>query len=200
MHQRPFRVPLCCTTSRVFRQSTDTGNSAATLNGTERTTVATLGSASLPITLNRSYRTRLETIGTRLRLYVDDQLLAEASDSSLSHDVAGVMMFRTKADYDNVVVSSAASGTDNWFGLATRFRDAGNYYYYITIRNNNTVSLRKLVNGAITDSTLRRSPRRRTPGIGCASKRCATTCASTSTMYCASMQSIHRTQKADTGP
>jgi len=257
-------------TSRVFRQLSDTGNSAATLNGTNWTNqavvadikptayaagagdrwfglvarytdasnyyyvtlrkgntvqlkkivngaVATLGSANLPITLNRSYRARLEVIGTRLRLYIDDQLLAEASDSSLSHGLAGVMMFRTKADYDNVLVSAnpqttlarhdfrgafdsaeilepvgtwtyttdasnniyysqtntaggarlivgldtddqvvttrvrrtAASGTDNWFGLATRFRDAGNYYY-ITIRNNNTVSLRKLVNGAIT--------------------------------------------------
>jgi len=260
-------------TSRVFRQLSDTGNSAATLNGTDWTNqsvvadirptayaagsgdrwfgvvarytdvsnyyyvtlrkgntaqlkkivngaVATLGSASLPITLNRSYRVRLEVIGTRLRLYVDGQLLAEASDSSLPHGLAGVMMFRTKADYDNVLVSAnpqttlarhdfrgefdsgdilestgtwiytldptnnnnvfysqtdttggarliagletddqvvttrvrrtAAAGTTNWFGLATRYRDAGNYYY-VTLRNNNTVSLRKLVNGAIVE-------------------------------------------------
>lgn len=108
----PFTVATT-STSRVFRQLSDTGNSAATLNGTDWTNEAvvadikpTLGSANLPVTLNRSYRVRLEVIGTRLRLYIDDQLLAEASDSSLLHGLAGVMMFRTKADYDNVVVSA----------------------------------------------------------------------------------------------
>ena len=45
---------------------------------------------------------------------------------------------------------TSAAGTNNWFGLATRFRDASNYYY-VTLRNNNTVALRKLVSGAITE-------------------------------------------------
>jgi hypothetical protein len=172
----------------------------------------TLASASLPITLNRSYRVRLETIGTRLRVFVDSNLLAEASDNTLAQGQAGVMMFRTRADYDNILVSSnpqtrlviylspiaqsqwlwettgrweglgptydqldvtggargitgittddqvvhirmrktSSSGTNNWFGVATRYRDEGNYYY-VTLRNNNTVSLRKLVNGAIVE-------------------------------------------------
>jgi hypothetical protein len=175
----------------------------------------TLGSASLPIVLNRTYRVRLEAIGTRVRVFVDDQLLAEASDSSLTHGQAGVMMYKTRADYDNVLVSvnprtplvsyafdyddntpenwetlgtwtrvyepglyvqsdlssgaraitsvptddqivhsrmrrTSAAGTNNWFGLATRYRDAGNYYYF-TLRNDNTISLRKLVNDAIVE-------------------------------------------------
>jgi hypothetical protein len=176
----------------------------------------TLDSAPLPITLNRTYRVRLEAIGTRLRVFVDDQLLGEASDSSLAHGQAGVMMYKTRADYDNVLVSAnprttlasytfdystdsrenwetlgtwtrihhepqvfaqtdltsgaraitgvatddqvvharmrrtSAAVSNNWFGLATRYRDAGNYYYF-TLRNNNTIALRKLVNNAIVE-------------------------------------------------
>jgi hypothetical protein len=175
----------------------------------------TLGSASLPIALNRSYRVRLEAIGTHIRLFVDNALLAEASDSALTHGQAGVMMYKTQADYDNVLVSSnprtllfrhsfgdfaqndstaywetlgtwtqfdsmfiqsdvasgaraitgiatadqvvqarmrstSSAGTNNWFGLAARYSGEGNYYY-VTLRNNNTVSLRKQVNGVITE-------------------------------------------------
>jgi hypothetical protein len=174
----------------------------------------TLDSAALPITLNRTYRVRLEAIGTRLRVFVDDQLLGEASDTAITHGQAGVMMYKTRADYDNVLVSvnprstlvsyvfhsdtdsqenwdtlgtwektaegvfaqsdlasgaraitgvatddqvvharmrrTSAAGTNNWFGLATRYRDAGNYYYF-TLRNNNTIALRKLVNNAIVE-------------------------------------------------
>ena len=179
-------------------------------------TFITLASANLTVALNRSYRVRLEAIGTRLRVFVDNRLLAEASDSSHRRGRAGVMMFRARADYDNIVVSAnpqtplvahdwsfdsddtipnwqllgtwledydnrsydqtstsggaraiiglpisnqvvhvrvrrtATSGTNNWFGVAARYRDANNYYY-VTLRNNNTVSLRKLVNGAITE-------------------------------------------------
>lgn len=178
-------------------------------------TFTTLASANLTVSLNRSYRVRLEAIGTRLRLFVDNRLLADARDSTHKLGRAGVIMFRTRADYDNIVVSAnpqrplvsytfgneedtlsswqtvgtwttnyatttydqsnatagahaitgiatgnqvvharmrrtGASGTNNWFGLATRFRDANNYYY-VTLRNDNTVSLRKLVNGAIVE-------------------------------------------------
>jgi hypothetical protein len=179
-------------------------------------TFTTLASADLPVALNRNYRVRIEAIGTRLRVFVDNRLLAEASDSSHARGQAGVMMFRTRADYDNVVVSAnpqtllasfdwdytsddtiwnwqslgtwainypnssydqtdtgggaraivglpidnqvvhtrvrraAAAGTNNWFGVAARYRDANNYYY-VTLRNDNSISLRKLVNGAITE-------------------------------------------------
>jgi hypothetical protein len=176
-------------------------------------TFTTLASATLPITLNRNYRVRLEAIGAHLRVFVDNQLLASATDEALTQGLAGVMMYKTRADYDNVVVSAnprttlvthefsssedsewrweqtgpwslengaytqrdttsgarsttgvdtddqivhsrmrriGAAGTNNWFGLATRYRDEGNYYY-VTLRNNNTVSLRKLLNGAIVE-------------------------------------------------
>jgi hypothetical protein len=175
---------------------------------------STLDAAALPVTLNRSYRVRLEAIGTRLRVFVGDDLLVEATDTTHSHGHAGVLMYKTRADYDNIVVSAnprttlfrsdgdwIASGEDvlgswaraiidnqtnaimvqsslagdaraitgidtsdqivqlrarrtgfagsqNWFGVAARYRDAGNYYY-VTLRGNNVISLRKLVNGAI---------------------------------------------------
>jgi hypothetical protein len=42
-----------------------------------------------------------------------------------------------------------ATGTGSrWFGLMARYVDANNYYY-VTLRSDNTVSLRKLVDGAI---------------------------------------------------
>jgi len=45
---------------------------------------------------------------------------------------------------------AAPSGTqERWFGLAARYTDGGNFYY-VSLRNSNTVSLRKVVNGAIT--------------------------------------------------
>jgi hypothetical protein len=175
-----------------------------------------LASAALPASLNRTYNVRLEAIGTLLRLYVDNKLVLETRDSSHSHGQAGVMMYMTRADYDNVIVSTQqllplladdfsvqyptrwmeegegtwsivdesrwayeqsslagtarsisgiatrdqivqatarptafASGGERWFGLVARYVDASNYYY-VTLRNNNTVSLRKVVNGAIT--------------------------------------------------
>ena len=38
------------------------------------------------------------------------------------------------------------TGTQPWFGLMARYRDAGNYYY-VTVRNSQEISLRRLLNG-----------------------------------------------------
>ena len=176
----------------------------------------TLASAAVPVTLNRSYRVRLEAVGTKVRVFIDGQRYLEANDRALSQGQAGVVTFRTRADFDNVLVSSnprttlatykfsvddedsfaawesvgtwtqnlstglytqtsttsgsrsitgiatddqvvtatlrrtGAAGSNNWLGVAARYRNDGNYYY-VTLRNNNTISLRKLVNGAITE-------------------------------------------------
>jgi hypothetical protein len=57
---------------------------------------------------------------------------------------------------------AAPTGTqERWFGVAARYSDATNYYY-LTVRNSNTVSLRKLVNGTIT--VLGTAPLTVTPG------------------------------------
>jgi len=44
---------------------------------------------------------------------------------------------------------ATATGPDHWFGVAARYRNTTNYYY-LTVRNSNTVSLRKVVNGVVT--------------------------------------------------
>ncbi len=66
----------------------------------------------------------------------------------------------------------ATTTGDKWFGLVSRYIDANNYYY-VTIRNNNTVLLRRMVNGVFTtlDSapltvTLNRTYRVRLEAIG----------------------------------
>lgn len=174
-----------------------------------------LASATLPVTLNRTYNLRLEAIGDRLRLYVDNRLLLEAEDSTHEQGRVGLIMYKTAAQYDNVLINRAplvpimadtfdipyrqawteegsgwaylnydnqtyehtslsdmarsitgvsatrdqiveariralefASGGVRWLGLITRYQDPQNYYY-VTLRSDNTISLRKLLNNAI---------------------------------------------------
>lgn len=207
----PARTTLCLTESE---RKTNVIELKRTVNGAFRT----LASAPLPVELNRNYRLRLEAIGTRLRVYVDGHVLLEARDASHTRGQVAVRMFKTRADYDNIVVSSNpaitlladdfeqftllrrwaiftstgewprgfdpsgvftqsstevlariaaetsaeqqiveakaralgfAPGGERWFGLMTRFVDEGNYHY-VTVRNNNTVSLRRLRDGEDT--------------------------------------------------
>lgn len=175
-----------------------------------------LASAPLPISVNRTYRLRLEAAGDLLRLNVDGNPLLEVRDASHSQGQAGLMTYKTRADYDNVIVSptpqltlfadrfdlyvpglwdlegesweqrndvstepllaqTSTSGTSRaivgipvadqvvqarvrptafgkpaqaWFGLMARVVDSSNYYY-VTVRRNNTISLRKLTDDAI---------------------------------------------------
>lgn len=177
----------------------------------------TLASANLPVALNVKRNLRLEAVGTLLRVFVDDALVLQARDTAHTHGRTGLMMFKTRADYDNVIVSptrrttlyqddfginqfeawthsgtgewsilpgaeyvyqqtsvaggaravtpiptgdqivqaramatSFGSGAGRWFGLLARYQDDNNYYY-VTVRNDNTIGLRKLVNGAIVE-------------------------------------------------
>lgn len=182
--------------------------------------VVTLASAPLPVMLGRNYRLNLEAVGTRIRAQVDGVLAVEATDSSLTQGSAGPIMFKTRGDYDNIVVSPSpllaimrdgfenhqpqlwtllgfgdwdvvfdlpgqnytfqqnkltararavtgsnakdqsvqvdarptafGSEPDRWFGLIARYVDDSNYYY-VTARQENSLSLRKLVNGQVID-------------------------------------------------
>ncbi len=49
----------------------------------------------------------------------------------------------------------AFNGNDRWVGLATRYRDAANYYY-VTLRGSGSVQLKRMVNGAF--STIASAP------------------------------------------
>ncbi len=72
---------------------------------------ATIDSASVPWALNRTYRLRLESVGTLHRVYVDGSLVLEAWDDALSHGRAALLTYRAAADYDNVIVSPFLSQT-----------------------------------------------------------------------------------------
>ena len=48
-----------------------------------------------------------------------------------------------------VRATAFADSKDRWVGIAARYVDDSNYYY-LTVRNSNTLSLRKLVNGVVT--------------------------------------------------
>ncbi|HSC05203.1 MAG TPA: hypothetical protein VLD59_00095, partial [Steroidobacteraceae bacterium] len=67
--------------------------------------VTVLASRSEFVDLNRRYKLRLEAIGSRVRAYVDGQLVLEAVDRSLTRGTPGLRMYRTATDYDNVVIS-----------------------------------------------------------------------------------------------
>ena len=72
---------------------------------------ATLDSATLPFSLNRNYRLRLESVGSTHRVYVDGIKVLEATDDVLTQGRAGVLTYRMAADFDNVVVSPALQTT-----------------------------------------------------------------------------------------
>jgi hypothetical protein len=73
--------------------------------------ITTIDSASVPWVLNRTYRLRLESIGTLHRVYVDGALVLEAWDGALSHGRAALLSYRAAADYDNVIASPLLTQT-----------------------------------------------------------------------------------------
>nr|WP_298725732.1 FG-GAP repeat protein [uncultured Steroidobacter sp.] len=68
--------------------------------------VHTFATAPMDVDLNRTYRVRLESIGTRLRAYIDGELILEAVDPNVTTEpsTAGVAMYKTAADVDNFLV------------------------------------------------------------------------------------------------
>jgi hypothetical protein len=64
----------------------------------------TLCSAPARLAIGQKVRLRLESIGTQHRVYLDDRLLCSVSDDALSGGLAGVIMHRAAADYDNVLI------------------------------------------------------------------------------------------------
>jgi hypothetical protein len=68
----------------------------------------TLDSASLNVNANQNYRVRLESVGSRHRVYVDGVLKLDAFDSTLTRGQAALLTYRTAADFDNVLVTPNA--------------------------------------------------------------------------------------------
>jgi hypothetical protein len=68
-------------------------------------TFTTLGSISLPVTVNRTYHVRLEAVGTWIRAYVDGELRIQARDTTHARGGVGMKTANAAAEFDNVLVS-----------------------------------------------------------------------------------------------
>jgi hypothetical protein len=66
---------------------------------------ATMAATSLNVAPDRTYRVRLESVGPKHSVYVNDQRVLLAVDTSLAEGLPGVIMYKTAADFDNVIVS-----------------------------------------------------------------------------------------------
>jgi hypothetical protein len=182
-------------------------------------TLRVLASTSFTPVVGRTYRLRLESVGTLHRVSIDGRLLLDYDIGGATHGNAVLYTDRANAEFDNVVVSPSLTATiyatdfnnqdatawtrtglgfwnfwtgestvwnqssvagdarasvgvptddqivrvrarldtfatptgtqERWFGVMARYVDDRNYYY-LTLRSSNTVSLRKLVDGAVT--------------------------------------------------
>lgn len=77
-----------------------------------------------------------------------DNVMQQTSSAGDARAIVGT------ATDDQMVTARAratafADSKDRWFGIAARYADDSNYYY-LTVRNSNTLSLRKVVNGVVT--------------------------------------------------
>jgi hypothetical protein len=68
-------------------------------------TITTLAAAPATLTVGQAYKLRLESIGTLQRVYLDNRLVLSARDRNLGEGVAGILMNRAAADWDNVTVT-----------------------------------------------------------------------------------------------
>ena len=66
-----------------------------------------IATAPLALVLNRTYRFRIEAVGSRLRAFVNGALVGEVIDDAHARGKAGLTMFRARTDYDNVIVTSS---------------------------------------------------------------------------------------------
>jgi hypothetical protein len=67
--------------------------------------ITVLASRPLPVSVNGNYRVRLESIGTRHRVFVNGVMQFSVIDGGISSGRVGLMSYRTTADFDNVLVT-----------------------------------------------------------------------------------------------
>lgn len=80
----------------------------------------TLAETTLPVTLNQTYRVKLQVDGARIAVHVNGGFGIGATDTSLTHGRAALMTYRARADFDNVFVAPTES-----FNLA--YKDFGDF-------------------------------------------------------------------------
>jgi hypothetical protein len=67
--------------------------------------IVTLRTVPFNLTVFQWYQLRLDAIGTSLRVYVDDRLLIEATDSSFPEGRYGLAMYKAYMNYDNFLAT-----------------------------------------------------------------------------------------------
>lgn len=111
----------------------------------------TLGSAPLQVALNRTYSLRLEAHAQQVRAFVDGRKVIEVRDSSLTRGRPGVTMYRTQADFDNVILNPDPSRVlkDENFNTPTIRMDwdYADYNYQWVKRPNETVFTQPTIGG-----------------------------------------------------
>ncbi|HEX6397028.1 MAG TPA: hypothetical protein VFZ95_06365, partial [Steroidobacteraceae bacterium] len=70
--------------------------------------LVSLGSAAIPVVLNRNYRITLTASDGHVSAAVDGRTLIKADDNELTSGSAGILSYRAAADFDNVVVSGGS--------------------------------------------------------------------------------------------
>lgn len=65
----------------------------------------TLGSATLPVAIGTTYRIRLEAVADHVRVLVNNRPVIRVRDAALSGGRPGLMTYKTRADFDNVIVN-----------------------------------------------------------------------------------------------
>jgi hypothetical protein len=68
-------------------------------------TTTEIASATFAVAVNRPYRLRLESIGTRHRVYMNGIPVLDADDTALTHGRAALLTHRASAEFDNVFAS-----------------------------------------------------------------------------------------------
>lgn len=94
-------------------------------------TFTNLGSAPLAVTLNQTHRLRLEAVAGHIRVLVNERPVITVRDDDISGGQPGVMMYRTRADYDNVLVNAnpgAPAFVDDFDGQQYRMVPATGYW------------------------------------------------------------------------
>jgi len=102
---------------RVTVSSTGTVRLWCTVGGVRKP----IASANFAVAVNRPFRLRLESIGTRHRVYVNGVSVLDADDSALKSGRAGLLTHHASAEFDNVF----ASPTPNAILFAQNFTSTG---------------------------------------------------------------------------
>jgi hypothetical protein len=102
---RWFGLMVRYTDANNFYYITVRNSNTIDLKRMQNGVITTLASAPLQVAFNRNYALRLEAHADHLRVFVEGRQVFNVFDTALTHGRPGITMFRTQADYDNVILN-----------------------------------------------------------------------------------------------